>query len=157
MRRYKSRKKKKPQLNEEERGLLKASAKAHKEILVYLKEQEELKGPLKDLLNDVKHREFLKPRMDIINSARAIALNKKYEIMEASIDVGLRTSKYGNRTTQWKRKKALEEKRKEEVFDYPLGLEDSLKEPYRILFKKHIASGMPRELAQKLTLEGLQK
>lgn len=156
MRRYKSRKKKKPQLNEEERGLLKASAKAHKEILVYLKEQE-LKGPLKDLLNDVKHREFLKPRMDIIHSARAIALNKKYEIMEASVDVGLRTSKYGNRTTQWKRKKALEEKRKEEVFDYPLGLEDSLKESYRILFKKHIASGMPRELAQKLTLEGLQK
>lgn len=152
------RKRKKPQLNEFERVALRNSSKAYKEILKYLGEND-IKEDLKSLLKDKKHSEFISPRLKIINSARNIALNKKYEIMADSVKVHhLQTTKDGSRTTQYRRRKKAQEKRDEEVFTYPEEVQtEKEQETYRILFSKHIASGMPKSLAQELTLRDFKK
>lgn len=144
-------------LNPIEYKMIRASAKAHKEILQYFKEHN-IKVTIENALEDSRHSKYLTPRCNTIEAAREIAINKKYEIIKGSIAIHQRrTSDAGSRTTQHRGRKNAEAKREEHIFIYPKGVEwtDKLRDSYRTIFKIHHNSGMSEEQAQELTLQEL--
>lgn len=153
----KKRKRPKVKLSPLEYDIIRKSAKAHKEILDYFKDKN-IKVDLETALEDPLHSKYLTPKYNIITAAREISINKKYRIMKDSVEVHhRRISKEGSRTTQYRRKKQLEEKRNDSVFTYPEGVNWTieLKESYRSIFKAHYNSGMGKEMAEKLTMKEL--
>lgn len=147
-------------MNPEEKEIISKAATAHKELLEYYRDKDLIHAD-ESTLALKEHSDYIHPRKELIKVANQIALNKKYQIIRDSVQTEihhLQTSQGGGKTTKWRKKKEAIEKREANIFIYPdIGRPwaNTEQEEYRILFTYHINSGMPKEMAQSLTLRDM--